>query len=89
VTDNLPARRQQAVSLDDITDLDQALRFCDVISQSGLLPAAQRGRYLLARLRKAGHDYWWEETSDSCTFFIKRGDNPRTYSAAFTITDAL
>jgi len=128
VTENLPARRQaQPVSLDDITDLDQALRFCDVISQSGLLPAALRGkpanvlhlhlmaremgmslvqaareiyfpaggqpqlrgRYLLARLRKAGHDYWWEETAEGCTFFIKRGDNPRNYSATFTIADAL
>lgn len=65
----------------------QSLR---VIYAPGEGQIALRVSLMLARLREAGHDYWWEfsEDGDACTFYIKRKDSERDYSATFSLADA-
>jgi hypothetical protein len=44
---------------------------------------------VLALLRRKQHTYRFEETDDSCTFTVVRGDTGEEYSASFTIEDAI
>jgi hypothetical protein len=48
-----------------------------------------RGVLVLALLRRKNHTYRFEETDDSCTFTVVRGDTGEEYSASFTIEDAI
>jgi hypothetical protein len=48
-----------------------------------------RGVLVLALLRRKQHTYRFEETDDSCTFTVVRGDTGEEYSASFTIEDAI
>ncbi len=48
-----------------------------------------RGVLVLAKLRQAGHTYRFEETDDSCTFTVIRGDTQEEYTGTFTTEDAI
>lgn len=70
--------------------LAQAVR--EIYCPPGGMPQ-MRGRLLLARLRDARHDYWWEDGGEGagayCEFTLIRSDTKREYKARFSVADAI